>query len=338
MTTTPDTLSIAEIRGPQFMARQREAMARDHARLHQHLGDFVAVPCPACGQTAARRAFDKYRCQFVRCHDCDTLYMSPRPTPALMDDYYRHSENYRLWAEHIFPASEDRRRDKLCRPLLATITAACAAHGVRPGHLIELGPGFGTFAALARDSGAFERVSVVERTPEMAAACRRHGLAVHETAVEDLPERFDDPADMLVCFEVIEHVYDPVPFLARALRLLKAGGLLVLTCPNGNGFDTQVLGAESVAVDTEHVNLFNPASIARLLERLDCEVLDVATPGRLDVELVREAVQDGRCDVSAQPFLQQLLVTDHARLGAPFQQFLADHGLSGNLRAMARKR
>jgi SAM-dependent methyltransferase len=341
MSTTPpaDTapLTIAELRSPAFMARQREAQARDQARLHGHLHDFVAVPCPACGQTAATRAFDKYRCQYVRCRDCDTLYMSPRPTPAVMDDCYSHSENYRIWAEHIFPTSEANRRERLCRPMLATLVEACARHGVPTGHLVEVGPGFGTFAELAQSSGQFREVSVVERTPEMAEACRRRGLRVQETAVEDLPESGGEIADVLVCFEVIEHLFDPVDFLATASRLLRPGGLLVMTCPNGNGFDTATLGAASVAVDIWHVNLFNPASMGRLLERCGYQVLELATPGRLDVELVREAVLDGRHTLGDEPFLRRVVLDEYERLGPAFQRFLAEQGLAGNLRVIARK-
>ena len=335
-TTTAPALSIAEIRSPQFRAIQEQAFANDLARLHARLAEFVPVVCPACTQTAASKAFYKYRCQFVRCRDCATLYMSPRPTPAVMDAYYSQSETYQVWGEHIFPASEARRREKICKPMLQAVVEACVRHGVATGHLLEVGPGFGTFAALARS--AFDRVSAVERTPAMAAACRRQGVNVYETAIEDLPETFDDPADVLAFFEVIEHIFDPAAFLRIGARLLRPGGLLVLTCPNGAGFDTQVLGARSVAVDTEHVNLFNPRSLSLLVERLGFEVLEVATPGRLDAELVREAVQDGRFDVSAQPFLKQLLVDDFERLGAPFQRFLADNGLSGNMRLIARKR
>lgn len=343
MSTTADTpqssdrLTIAELRSPDFLARQREAMARDHARLHRHLNEFVAVACPACGETSARRAFDKYRCQFVRCSDCETLYMSPRPTPALMDDYYSHSENYRLWAEHIFPTSEASRREKLCRPMLASIVDACARHGVATGHLVELGPGFGTFAELVKDSGLFRRVSVVERTPEMARSCRQRGLEVHECAAEDLHAQGGDLADVLVCFEVIEHVFDPVVFLDAASGLLRPGGLLVMTCPNGQGFDTATLGAASVAVDTEHVNLFNPASMGRLLSRCGYEPLEISTPGRLDVELVREALMHDRSSLAGQPFLQRVLFDDYDRLAGPFQKFLAEQGLAGSLRVVARR-
>jgi SAM-dependent methyltransferase len=330
-------LSIADLRSPDLMALQREAMAKDHARLHAHLDEFVAVPCPACCRTEATRVFEKYRCQFLRCSDCETLYMSPRPTPALMDDYYSHSENYRLWAERIFPTSEANRREKLCRPMLDSIVDACRRHGVPTGHLVELGPGFGTFAELAKDSGDFGRVSVVERTPEMAASCRQRGLEVHECAAEDLPAGNSDMADVLVCFEVIEHVFDPAAFLAAASRLLRSGGLLVMTCPNGQGFDTATLGAASVAVDTEHVNLFNPRSMARLLSGCGYEVLDLTTPGRLDVELVREAALQGSFEVNDQPFLHRVLIDEYERLGPALQRFLADQGLSGSMRVIARK-
>lgn len=337
-TAAEPTLSVAEIRSPDFRQMQAEAYARDLARLHSRLDEFVSVPCPACGQTQAHKAFDKYRCQFVRCTDCDTLYMSPRPTPAVMDAYYSQSENYDIWGKYIFPASEARRRDKICRPMLDAILQACKQYGVQPHHLMEVGPGFGTFAALAKGSGAFARVSAVERTPAMVEACRRQGIEVHACAVEEMPVDFADAADVLAFFEVIEHVFDPAQFLRVGSRLLRQGGLLVLTCPNGNGFDTQVLGARSVAVDTEHVNLFNPGSLSLLLDRLGFDVLQATTPGRLDAELVREAILEGDFDVSQQPFLRQLLVDDFDRLGAPFQQFLRDQGLSGNMRLIARKR
>ena len=42
---------------------------------------------------------------------------------------------------------------------------------------------------------------------------------------------------------MIEHLFSPQDFLAVCASLLKDGGLLVLTCPNGQGFDVSVLGA-----------------------------------------------------------------------------------------------
>ena len=98
-----------------------------------------------------------------------------------------------------------------------------------------------------------------------------------------------------------------------------------------------MLEAASPAVDTEHVNLFNTKSIARLLERAKFRMLSAETTGRLDVELVRRAVLNGEFNVDTQPFWKKLLIDDFHVLGSDFQKFLADHNMSGNMRIVAQK-
>jgi SAM-dependent methyltransferase len=331
-------MGVNDIRPTDLRAGQVAAYERDLEKLRRRLPEFVPVACPACAADDAEAAFGKYGFQFQSCRNCRTLYMSPRPTPAVMASYYGSSENYQFWAEHIFPASEAARREKIHRPMLEYIVAACERHGVPRERLVEIGPGFGTFAALAQQSGAFRQVITIERTPEMARACRERGLQVIERPMEEVEPSEIGLADLLVSFEVIEHLFDPAEYVRSASRLLRPGGLLLLTCPNGQGFDTTVLGAESGAVDSEHVNLFNPDSLSGLLRRLDFEVLEVQTPGRLDAELVRDAALEGKVDLSANAFLRTVLIEKWERLGAPFQAFLAANALSGHLRMLARRR
>jgi 2-polyprenyl-3-methyl-5-hydroxy-6-metoxy-1,4-benzoquinol methylase len=262
--------------------------------------------------------------------------MSPRPSAAVMADYYACSENYRYWAEHIFPASEAARREKIHRPWLERVVGYCDRFGVPRGTLMEVGPGFGTFASLAQASGAFASVVAVEPTPEMAAACRARGVNVLQKRVEELGPEIDP--DVVVSFEVIEHLFEPRRFVAGCAERLKRGGLLVLSCPNGEGFDVATLGPASLAVDVEHVNLFNPASLSRLVEAHGFAVVEVSTPGRLDAEFVRTAAQKGEIDLSDQPFLKRVLIDEWERLGWPFQQFLATSGLSSHMWLAARRR
>ena len=206
-------LKLNEIRSDEFKTQQINAYQNDLARLHKRLDEFVSMPCPACGGKEATKQFEKYKCTFVECVTCSTLYMSPRPTPAVMDDYYSNSENYDIWNKYIFPKSEAARREKICQPNLDRIIKECKSLGmVRPA-LLEIGPGFGTFSALANESGFFGVVSVVERTPSMADACRSKGLDVIESALEEIIEEKHKVVDVAVCFEVIEHVFEPVEFL-----------------------------------------------------------------------------------------------------------------------------
>ncbi|MCA1998185.1 MAG: class I SAM-dependent methyltransferase [Hyphomicrobiales bacterium] len=335
MTDIGERLSETELCPTDLLAMQEAAFARDIARMHTRAAEFVAVSCPACGDRAGTPAFEKFGFSYLRCGTCRTLYMSPRPSEAVLADYYRNSENYAVWAKHVFPASEAARREKIHRPWLGRIVGYCDRFGVPRGTLVEIGPGFGTFAAVATESGAFRRVVAIEPTPELAEACRQRGVEVVEARVEDVSTEALPEADVVVAFEVIEHLFEPRRFIRGIGPRLRKGGLLVLSCPNGEGFDIATLGAESLAVDAEHVNLFNPSALARLLADEGYEVVESTTPGRLDAEFVREAALAGR--VRLDPFLERVLITEWERLGWPFQQFLAAHGLSSHMWTVARR-
>lgn len=323
-------LSEKELCPDELLAGQEAAFQRDIARLHSRAGEFVAVPCTACGKSEGVPAFEKFGFRFKKCQACRTIYMTPRPSEALMADYYARSENYAYWAKHIFPASEASRREKIHKPWLERVIGYCQRYGVPRGTLVEVGPGFGTFASVATASGQFQRVLVIEPTPEMAAACRQRGVEVVARRVEDVSDEITG-ADVLVAFEVIEHLFDPRRFIIQCARLLRPGGLLVVSCPNGEGFDIAMLGARALAVDAEHVNLFNPESLSDLLRRTGFDVLEASTPGRLDAEFVREAALKGELDLAGNAFLKRVLLDEWDRLGWPFQQFLAAQGLSSHM-------
>lgn len=200
--------------------------------------------------------------------------------------------------------------------------------------MVEVGPGFGTFSSLATESGNFESVLAIEPTPELAQACRDRGVNVVEKRVEDASDALQG-ANVVVSFEVLEHLFDPNTFLSSLSEALSTGALVVLSCPNGKGFDIAMLGEKALAVDSEHVNLLNPASLSLLLEKHGFDVLQCVTPGRLDAEFVREAALRG--EIQLDGFLEKVLVDEWGALGWPFQQFLAENNLSSHMWAVARK-
>jgi SAM-dependent methyltransferase len=171
----------------------------------------------------------------------------------------------------------------------------------------------------------------------LAATCRQRGIEVLEKPVERIDIEEAGRFDVVASFEVIEHLFSPIEFVGHMHKLLRPGGLMMLTCPNGLGFDVETLGPLSSTVDHEHLNYFNPGSLSGLLERAGMEVLESFTPGRLDAELVRNQVLSGDYSLAGQPFLRKVLVDEWEQHGAAFQEFLVARGLSSNLWVVARK-
>jgi len=325
----------ADIRPDELKKNQSKVIAADIRWLLSRRESFVRVDCPACGSAGYTGTFEKNGFEYSACGDCGTLFMNPRPSREVLDEFYRTSENYKYWKEHIFPASEHARREKIFRPRAARVASLCAGYGIRDAVLMEVGAGFGTFCEEAGRYEVFKRITAVEPTPDLAEACRKRGLEVIEKPIEEVV--CDAPVDVIVAFEVIEHLFSPGKFIGKCASVLSPGGIMVVTCPNAHGFDIDTLGKLSDSIDHEHLNYFNPESLASLIAGNGFEVLEVSTPGELDAELVRKKVLAGEFDVSGQPFLKRVLIDEWERLGDAFQRFLAENRLSSHMWVVARK-
>jgi 2-polyprenyl-3-methyl-5-hydroxy-6-metoxy-1,4-benzoquinol methylase len=281
-------------------------------------------------------AFKKFGFIFVECDDCKTVYINPRPTPKILDDYYSTSKNYWYWNKFIFPASEDARREKIFRPRVEQVLSLCRKYNVKTGTLLEVGAGFGTFCEELSKTGTFSKIIAIEPTPDLAETCRKKGVQVIEKPVEKV--RLDNETiDVIVSFEVIEHLFSPRDFIGHCASLLAPGGILVLSCPNIEGFDITVLKEKSDSIDVEHLNYFTPSSLSHLVSSFGFTILEISTPGKLDAEIVRKKAVSGEFSLKNQPFLQRLLIDKWEATGSAFQQFLADNNLSSHLWLIGRK-
>lgn len=330
-------LKEQDIRPVKLMAKQRIAAMTDIGRMLSRCSEFVHVSCPACGANESVPKFEKNGIAYVDCKVCQTFYVNPRPPSDVLDWFYRGSPNYAYWNEVIFPASETARLERIFVPRVDRLLELCRAYAVNTNAILEVGAGFGTFCAEVKRRNVFTRVVAVEPTPDLASTCRGRGLEVLELPVEQIQLEATELFDVVASFEVIEHLFAPVDFVGHMSRLLKPGGIMMLACPNGQGFDIETLGTASNTVDHEHLNYFNPKSLAGLLVQSGLEILESFTPGKLDADLVRNKILTGEFDVTKQPFLKKVLVDEWESSGAAFQDFLVQQGMSSNMWVVARK-
>jgi hypothetical protein len=112
------------------------------------------------------------------------------------------------------------------------------------------------------------------------------------------------------------------------------GDLFMFTTLSGTGLDIRVLGAESKAVSPpHHLNFFNPRSIRQLLGSRGYEVLDVQTPGLLDLDILWNQ-KDSVADAFWRAYLQQSTESDRETL----QKVISNQGWSSHMLVWCRLR
>jgi SAM-dependent methyltransferase len=323
----------SEIRPRQLFDRYLELSAEEIARFFRDRSKFLDVACPACGSASQGPGLTKLEFRFVTCADCASLYVSPRPSADMIGAYYRESKAVKFWETHFFKETDRARREKIFQPRAALIAEVQARVGAGRGTLVDVGSGYGILLEEIARRGLFESVVGIEPAPNLADVCRRKGFKVIEKAVEDIG-RGEMEADVVTSFEVLEHVFDPAAVMAAMRRLVRPGGILLFTTLTVSGFDIQVLWERSDSVHPPmHINLLSVDGIKRLAERSGFDILEISTPGKLDVDIVANAV-GANPELPVPRFVRTLLGGgDAAR--EEFQAFLQRHCLSSHVRVIA---
>ena len=316
----------------EFFAR----LKRDAERLAVKRAEFVEVPCGFCADPRHTIVFEKEGFPYSRCLGCGSLFASPRPTIALLREYMDTSEAVAFWSSHFYRETAAARREQMFRPRAAIAREAAAEHlGDQPIRFADVGAGYGLFLAELRDVAPSWTLTAIEPDARLAEVCRAQGFATVERWVEDIPDRELD-LDFVSAFEVLEHVYDPIAFLSACRRLLRPGGYALVTTLTISGFDLQILGKRSRSISPpQHLNFPSVSAIPALAAHAGFELVDVSTPGKLDLEIGRNVIQaDPGVEVPA--FVRALASADDA-VRQSFQEFLAAQRMSSHVRCLFRR-
>jgi 2-polyprenyl-6-hydroxyphenyl methylase/3-demethylubiquinone-9 3-methyltransferase len=152
-------------------------------------------------------------------------------------------------------------------------------------HVLDVGCGEGRFAAELTAAGA--RVVAVDVAEEALrrARVRNPGLDVRLLDAEGEWELPDAGFDVVWAGEVIEHVADTTAWLSQVRRVLRSGGVLLLSTPD-HGFLTRLwLGVSGRAFARhfdprgDHLRFHTSATLARLLGDFGFEQVRVRGAG-----------------------------------------------------------
>jgi SAM-dependent methyltransferase len=143
--------------------------------------------------------------------------------------------------------------------------------------LLDAGSNFGHFLKVA---GERYLATGFDLSPMAIAWSREHfGVSAIVASVHALPKTLGE-YDGITCWDVLEHVSDPLQALARLRAHLRPGGFLFLSTPDTDSLAARVLGRRWHYLDPlQHITLFGRRNLARALTRAGFSVVRSASLG-----------------------------------------------------------
>jgi 2-polyprenyl-3-methyl-5-hydroxy-6-metoxy-1,4-benzoquinol methylase len=232
-----------------------------------------------CGQTDLAEFSPEYR----RCDSCQTLVVSDWPPPEQFDvvrdetDFYgrKYYESH-LTEDYGLPSLEDRARNDLNERCMHWLRAVLK-YRLPPARTLELGSGHGGFVALMRWAG-FD-ASGLEVSPSLVQYAKStFGVPMFTGPIEK-QEIKPGSLDIILLFDVLEHIPDPRATMQRCIELLSPSGFVILQTPcfpAGQTYEELVQTKSrfpEMLKAPDHLHLFSRESITRLFSELGAHFL-----------------------------------------------------------------
>ncbi len=146
--------------------------------------------------------------------------------------------------------------------------------------LLDVGANYGHFLRVAQE--VYPAAVGFDLSPQAVRWSREHfGVSNYTASIYDPPRGLSGPYEGVTCWDVIEHVPDPLAALDNLHTLVAPGGHLFLSTPDAGSLVARLMGRTWHYLDPEqHLNLFGRANLGLALRRAGFDVVGFRSFGR----------------------------------------------------------
>jgi 2-polyprenyl-3-methyl-5-hydroxy-6-metoxy-1,4-benzoquinol methylase len=229
--------------------------------------------CRVCGSTSVDFRFAARGQDLWGCHHCGFLQVASQPTAKTLDAIY--ADGYFTSAKYKGdPIALTRENDRRLR-LLDTWSAPGAT-------ILDAGCSTGDFIVHCKDRyrvygidySAFAIKTAKERNPELVDRLEAGRLEDSTWATRQF--------DAICLWDVIEHIWDPVPVISDLLQRVQPGGVILMSTPAADSAMARMLKSYwPFMTPPEHLGFFSLSAFkAAAIKVGGCEIVYAARRGK----------------------------------------------------------
>lgn len=219
----------------------------------------ISSSCPLCGSDSASpflQAPDRFHgrkelYRLVRCPACDLVRLDHPPEPGQMPFHYGHG--YHKSIETAGEAELARRWKQQRKTILGL---------KRGGTLLDIGCSSGAFLrTFDRDAWQLYGVEISEEQAERTKISTGADVFVGDPLSAPYPP---ESFDVITCFHLLEHVYQPIELLKRVRHWLKPDGIFYVILPNSDSWEARLFRSYWYGLELpRHLFHFSPVTLER---------------------------------------------------------------------------
>jgi SAM-dependent methyltransferase len=281
-------------------------------------------PCCICSRPESKLAWETtypehgYPGGFSlrKCAGCGLLFNSPRLDPEELAQLYGRS--------YYFFNRPDAPEFDRAVPMYRR-SVALVADQIADKRSLDIGGGRGYLPALLKrlgwDAKAVEISSEASEYARTKFALDVFTGTIEQFSASEQKQRFP----LVTAIDVIEHVPDPVAFIAAAAAVLEPGGRLIVDTPSAASRNIQIERINWKGFNPFHIYLFNPDNLAMLLQAHGLTVEKRFTYGNIRADRYEQSMLS-RLANTARQNLPAVLLTPAAKAYFALRRFGVPNG------------
>jgi hypothetical protein len=328
-----DDLKESDIRPENIYNEYKKLLDNDIKQFFLDKPVMDDIACPGCFSKEMESSFDKNGFTYHICGKCWSWYVSPRPSEKALRDFYRDSYSGKFLRETFFKKTSKTRAQNIFSYRTQWLIDLAGEYLSQKGVFLDYSTRYPDFLKELKETDIFS--SFVSLSPQ----CYEQEDVLSENAkIIKCPEELTEDINIFGAFEIIERVYSPKDLFALAYRVCAKNGLLVISSVTSSGFEYQVLRNISPNVIVpDRLNILSLEALISRIKSAGFEIIEVSTPGRLDIEMVKREYEKDRT-IPIDPFWKYVFDNRDKEALRLFQDYLQQFQLSSHVRIAAIKK